>query len=156
MQFITILAGHNFRPAECKTALAEAKRGEIEYRLELERDPSNAYDPNAIKVMMTVDDTDEPYFIGFVAGPDAALIAPYLDADESVRENNGNPLWTEDHVPSVERCEIIDWVSGDKKPTIVIEISTGFELGTLVKGGDADGDGDEDYLAGDEGEGDDD
>lgn len=153
MQFITILAGHNFRPAECKAALAEVKMGAA-HRLELERDPSNAYDTNAVKVMLTLEDQEtDPYFIGFVAGPDAQLIAPYLDADESVRENNGNPLWTEDHTPAVERCEIIDWVSGDKKPTIVIEISTGYELGTLVKGKlDADEDGDDDYLVGDEGD----
>ena len=149
MQFITVLAGHNFRPTECKVALAEARRGETPYALRLERDEANAYDGNAIKVIMAMG--GEEYFIGFVASPDAYQLAPYLDNDQDRRDNDGNPLWTEDHVPQVERCEILDWVSGDKKPTIVIEVSTGYELGTLVRGpDDADEDGDEDFLSGDE------
>lgn len=151
MQFITILAGHQFAKPEAKAALAEAKQGEP-YWLFLRRNPSNAYDANAIEIWLFSGDGGE-YMLGHVAGVDAKNIAPYLDNDQQARENEGNPLWTEDHVPSVERCEIIDWVSGDKKPTIVIEVSTGYELGTLVKGPvDADEDGDDDYLVGDEGD----
>lgn len=151
MQFITILAGHNFRPADCKVALAEIKLG-AEHTLRLERDPANAYDANAIKVIadlgdLSIDDNGPTeFFIGFIAGPDAQLIAPYLDntADsEAVAEG---------HTPTVDRVEIIDWVSGEKKPSIVIEISTGYEVGTLVRGPDDDLDGDEDYLSGEEDE----
>lgn len=139
MQFITILAGHNFRPAECKVALAEIQRG-ADHTLHLERDPANAYDANAIKII--ANRGGEDYFIGFVAGPDAQHIAPYLDKNP---EHEG-VLWAEGHTPTVDRVEILDWVSGDKKPTIVIEISDGFELGTLVRSPlDEDEDGDEDY-----------
>lgn len=148
MQFITILMGHQFTKPEAKAALDEVRRFERPHRLELERDPENAYDANAIRVMLTPEGYEgEPYFIGHVAAPIAAQLAPYLDNDQAKRDNDGNPLWTEDHEPQVERCEIIDWVSGEKKPTIVIEVSTGYELGTLVKG-DTDGDGDDDYLTG--------
>jgi hypothetical protein len=152
VQFITTLMGHFAAKPEAKVALDEVRRFERPYRLELERQPDNAYDINAIKVMLTPEGYEgEPYFIGHVAAPIAAQLAPYLDNDQDRRDNNGNPLWTEDHEPQVERCEIIDWVAGDKKPTIVIEVSTGYELGTLVKG-DADGDGDDDFLVGDEGD----
>lgn len=153
MQFITILAGHNFRPAECKQALAEIRAG-AEHTLLLERDAGNPYDVNAIKVVAKmVRNTDEPdgvyfedFFIGFVAGPDAIILAPYLDNTASSDDVAPG------HTPTVDRVEIIDWVSGDKKPTIVIEVSTGFELGTLVSGPDADQDGDDDYLSGEEDE----
>ncbi len=162
MQFITVLAGANFRPAEAKTALAFVRDQKFEHRLSLERDPENAYDANAIKVILTITEgggESEPQFIGYVAGADAIQLAPYLDNDEERRDNNGNPLWVEGHEPAVERCEILDFVSGPLKPTIVIEVSTGYELGTLVKGPDADGDGDDDFLSGEEevdGEGDED
>jgi len=150
MQFITILAGHNFRPAECKVALAEIKRG-MAHTLYLERDRENAYDANAIKVLAdigTEDNGPQEYFIGFIAGPDAALIAPYLDATDP--DDEDEPRWADDYEPQVERVAILDWVSGDKKPTLVIEISTGFEVGTLVSGPDEDGDGDEDFLPSDD------
>ncbi len=54
-----------------------------------------------------------------------------------------------DHTPTVDRVEIIDWVSGDKKPTIVIEVSTGYEVGTVVRSPDAadDDDLDPEYFA---------
>ena len=151
MQFITTLMGHQFTKPEAKVALDEVRRFDLPHTLRLERDPGNAYDMNAIRVIL-IDEFGHDYFIGHVAATIAAQLAPYLDNDQDKRDNNGNPFWTEDHVPEVTRCEIIDWVSGEKKPTIVIEVSTGYELGTLVKG-DADGDGEaDDYLVGDEGE----
>lgn len=149
MQFITILAGHQFAKSEAKVALAETRMG-TPHALSLERDPENAYDPNAIRVLLTLTGQPEAYMIGHVSAAVAAQLAPYLDNDKSLRENNGNPLWTEDHVPAVERVEIIDWVSGDKKPTLVIEVSTGFELGTLVRGDDEDEDLLAEALPGDE------
>lgn len=150
MQFITILAGNQFTPVESKAALAEVAQFQTPHKLTLVRDPSNAYDSNAIRVILELENDDNEYFIGHVAAADAKHLAPYLDNDEELRDNNGNPLWTEDHVPQVERCEILDFVSGPKKPTIVIEVSTGYELGTLVTGPDADQDGDDDYLPDDE------
>lgn len=151
MQFITQLAGHQFAKAEAKSALAEVRMG-TPYTLSLKRDPENAYDPNAIQVRLTLEGNTESYMIGHVSAQDgtAAALAPYLDNDKDKRDNFGNPLWTEDHVPTVDRCEILDWVSGDKKPTIVIEVSTGFELGTIVNGDDDDEDSLAEPLPGDE------
>lgn len=151
MQFITQLAGHQFAKADAKAALAEVRMG-TPYSLILKRDPENAYDPNAIQVHLKLDGNTERHMIGHVAAADgtAKQLAPYLDNDQDARENFGNPLWTEDHIPQVDRCEILDWVSGDKKPTLVIEVSTGYELGTLVNGDDDDEDLNREPLPGDE------
>lgn len=154
MQFVTILAGANFRPAEAKDALRTLERGA---QLRLERDPENAYDSNAVKVLY-----DEPvvegegvreHFIGFVAKADNPVIAAMLDGEPGDSEA---PYFAEGHTPVVERCEILDFVSGPLKPTIVIEISDGFELGTLVRGQAGDDADDFAFLSGEDEESSDD
>ena len=150
MQIVTILAGANFRPAESREFLKTLPRGA---QLRLERDPANPYDSSAIKVLadeiIEVDgdqgDTDKQvieHFVGFVAKADNFELALILDGDQG---EGDDPLFAEGHTPEVTRCEILDFVSGPLKPTIVIEVSTGFELGTLVKS-DTDGDGEDDFL----------
>ena len=79
MQFIFTLAGHNFRPTECKAALAEAHHG-TDHSLDLELDPTNEYDPNAVKVMLTV--LSDEYFVGFIPKDTAADVAAILRDDE--------------------------------------------------------------------------
>lgn len=126
MQYITILAGHSFRPQEAKAALAMLYEGA---QLHLERDPSNPYDPSAIKVI----DNEFSEFIGFVAAADNKDLALILDAQtgDSSAENYG--LIRPGHEPQVIRCEILDFIHGRTKPTIVIEVTTGFELDTTVR-----------------------
>lgn len=139
MQFLTVLAGANFRPAPTREVLKQVALLSQRPTLRLEREPSNAYDPNAIKVILTVqipvDDqltvADEDYFIGYVAGADAKMIAPYLDNTAPSEEVAPG------HTPTVERCEVLDFTSGPLKPTIIIEISTGYEVGTVVRAPDA-------------------
>ena len=63
------LAGANFRPAEAKQAIKEAEIGDT---VELEADPENPYDPNAVKVIL------EGEFVGFVPKTDNAPLAAAL------------------------------------------------------------------------------
>jgi len=143
LQFITILAGANFRPADAKAVLRELESGA---QLRLERDPENAYDSNAVKVLyeepLVEGEGIREHFIGFVAKADNPVIAAMLDGEPG---DPDAPYFAEGHTPEVTRCEILDFVSGDLKPTIVIEIHDGFELGTLVRGEGAD---DSDFLSG--------
>lgn len=144
MQFITVLAGANFRSSADRGMLAQAHSG---FFCELQRDPENAYDPNAVKVILPYNDVE--YFIGFVARADNYDIARLLDAatdDDMAAMLAEEGLIKEGHTPALTRCEIIDFASGPLKPTIVIEFSTGWEVGTVVKGPDTDGDGDEEYF----------
>lgn len=146
MQFVTVLAGANFRPAESREALKTLTKGTA---LRLEREASNPYDANAVRVIADVGTADEgvvEHFIGFVAKADNAEIAMLLDGEPG---DGDDPLFAEGHTPEVTRCEILDFVSGPLKPTIVIEISTGFELGTLVTSDD-DEDGDDEFLPGED------
>lgn len=70
--FITALRGVSFRPIEAKVIV---KGLSVDDELDLERDPHNEYDPNAIKVL----DPASGEFIGFLAKEDAADIAPWMD-----------------------------------------------------------------------------
>ncbi len=138
MQFITVLAGASFRPAEAKAALKAVDGTET---LRLEAEPTNPYDVNAVKVIMTAAGVD--HVIGYVPRTDNYELSLLLQGIQN--PDADSPLFAEGHTPEVTRCEILDFVSGPLKPTIVIEVSTGFELGTLVRS-DTDGDGDEDFL----------
>lgn len=156
MQYLTVLAGANFRPAEAKAALkAAADRPAPALNLALERDIDNLYDTNAVKVMLSLQDDDTesgwttPEFIGFVAKADNTEIAMLLDLVEG-RVSSLPHLVAFGHIPELERCEIVDFANGVLKPTIVIEFSTGYEVGTVVKSrDDEDEDGEEDYLPND-------
>ena len=145
MQFITVLAGANFRSSADRGALAQAHPG---IHCTLQRDPENPYDPNAVKVILPYISTE--HFIGFVARQDNYDIARLLDAAEgqevATESLIDDGLIKEGHIPAVTRCEIIDFASGPLKPTIVIEISTGWEIGTVVQGPDEDGNGEGDYF----------
>lgn len=70
--FSTYLRGVSFRPIEAKVIVKEL---EEDATLDLERDPHNEYDPNAIKVL----DPESGEFIGFLAKEDAKNIAPWMD-----------------------------------------------------------------------------
>lgn len=148
MQFLTILAGANFRPREAKDALAYAGANA---KLRLEREPTNQWDANAVKVILveTVPDPEDndasvdiEHHIGYVAKADNQDIATLLDNEYAVAQGLAAP----GHTPQVTRCEVIDFANGFLKPTLVIEISTGFELGTVVKGPDLDASGEADPL----------
>jgi hypothetical protein len=70
--FITTLAGANFRPADAKAVLLEL---EVGANVRLEREASNPYDSNAIRVIEPISGE----FIGFVAKADNPEIADLLD-----------------------------------------------------------------------------
>ena len=122
MQFIFTLAGHNFRPTECKAALAEAHHG-TDHSLDLELDPTNEYDPNAVKVMLTV--LSDEYFVGFIPKDTA------LDVAAILRDDEGSVALG--HTSEINELRILDWSNGDKKPTILLELSTGWEVPTDVQ-----------------------
>lgn len=67
------LMGVNFRPAEAKERVKQLEIGE---RLLLEREPSNEYDPNAVRVK-----TQDGEFIGFVARTHNYEVADHLSRD---------------------------------------------------------------------------
>lgn len=69
MQIITTLAGANFRPAEARDIVKESAIGDP---VELEPDPSNAYDSSAVKVMAY------GQHIGFVAKKDNGPLFEHL------------------------------------------------------------------------------
>lgn len=70
------LAGANFRPAEARDRCKALKIGE---ELELEADPENPYDSNAVKVL-----SDE-HFIGFIPKTDNGPIVAALNRGEEIR-----------------------------------------------------------------------
>lgn len=72
MEILTSLAGLNFRPASAKEAVDALNLGD---ELTLERDPTNEYDSNAVRVI----DPASGEFIGFIPKVDNAEIAQALD-----------------------------------------------------------------------------
>ena len=98
MQIITTLAGANFRPAEAKEIVRQLSVGN---HLDLEAEPDNKYDPNAVKVVL------EGEHLGYVAkinNPEVAraladgdlLIATVIDFETSLKPvlmiEHGTPL----------------------------------------------------------------
>lgn len=86
--YLTNLAGLSFRPKESKTVVLQLRPGD---QLDLEREPMNAYDENAIKVFalvkpgtLEIEHEDpaeaERHFIGYVEKIANPLIARDLDA----------------------------------------------------------------------------
>jgi len=70
------IAGVQFRPKdEIRKAMKEIKVGEL---LMLEPEPSNKYDPNAVKIIFLQDITG--YFIGYVPKKFSAEVAGLLEA----------------------------------------------------------------------------
>jgi hypothetical protein len=70
MQYIAQLNGINFRPRECRD---EAASLELNSVLSLEREPENAFDTNAIKVM------SKGFHVGYVERGVASFISPLID-----------------------------------------------------------------------------
>lgn len=73
MEILTQLKGVNFRGAEIKQIVENLDDGA---ELRLEREPTNVYDTNAIKVY----DTGFGEFIGYIAKEGAAELAQLMDA----------------------------------------------------------------------------
>jgi hypothetical protein len=76
--YTAYLRGLSFRPIDAKLIVQGFEGGEV---LDLERDPENEFDPNAIKVIWPA--TGE--FLGFVAKEVAADLAPEMDAGTKFR-----------------------------------------------------------------------
>lgn len=79
MQIFSEIVGVHFRPAEAKQAHNALQIGE---QVELEAEPDNAYDPNAVKVMVDIGHGDSgPIMehIGYVARVNNYEIADYLN-----------------------------------------------------------------------------
>lgn len=72
MEFTAILRGLSFRPIEAKAIAAQLSEGEP---VLLEREPGNAFDPNAIMVL----DRDHLNHLGYVAKEVAVELAPLMD-----------------------------------------------------------------------------
>lgn len=70
------LAGANFRPSEARERCKALRIGE---ELELEPDPENPYDSNAIKVL-----ADE-HFIGFIPKTDNVPVLAAINRGEDLR-----------------------------------------------------------------------
>jgi len=81
MEFHSPLMGVSFRPAEVKEFITSwgetTPYDDLIYALE--RDPTNEYDPNAIKVIIG-SSKQEPLFCGFIAKEVAEEMAPLLDS----------------------------------------------------------------------------
>lgn len=73
MHFLARLAGAQFRPESARTITQELNISDV---LELEREPHNQYDENAIQVIAHGE------HIGYIQRDLAALIAPKMDAGE--------------------------------------------------------------------------
>jgi len=73
--FQCTLAGANFRPADAREVCKHLGIGDT---LELEADPSNPYDSNAVKVIA------EDTFIGFIPKSDNTAVAAALAQGEEV------------------------------------------------------------------------
>ena len=71
-KFESLLRGVSFRPIEAKAIVIALQDGE---ELNLEREPENAHDVNAIRVVHP----PSGEFLGFVAREVAADIAPLMD-----------------------------------------------------------------------------
>ncbi len=73
--YISVLRGSKFRPMEAQAVVA---RLETDEAVELEREPDNPYDENAIKVIAHGE------HIGYVAKEDAVEIASIMDNHTTV------------------------------------------------------------------------
>ncbi len=78
MDCFSTIVGTSFRDSEAKRAVNERiSLGETHF--ELEREPTNEYDPLAIKVIFLEPDDGRQNFIGYLARGNNAAIAHALD-----------------------------------------------------------------------------
>ena len=73
----TVAAGLKFRTPEDRARAARLVKGEL---LLLEREPENAHDPNAIKILTIDGYREDCRHIGYVPSVVAREIAPMLDS----------------------------------------------------------------------------
>lgn len=106
MIYHAALMGVNFRSSETRE-LVKGLANESDVQLELEPEPTNQYDPNAVKVMYDVghgDSGPQLVHLGYVAKEIAEEIAPLLSSE------------------GVDyKCHICGWL-GTIKPHLEIEI----------------------------------
>jgi len=92
---ITVLRGAKFRPMDAQVCLLQQTVGSI---LRLEPEPTNKYDPNAIKVIAT-DPEEIEHFVGYIAKEDCedvlAMLAGGTPVIARIVMENGN-------APSIE------------------------------------------------------
>lgn len=98
--FYSNLAGHNFRGAADKEALKQLWGKDMLFNLE--RDPTNKYDSNAIKVVWQSPHDASQFHLGFIESVVAAKLAPLMD---------DNILFS---------CSTKSWAD-PKKPLLLIE-----------------------------------
>lgn len=96
---LTTVNGVNFRQSFVKEIVRNLSEGDTVF---LEREPDNAYDPNAIKVFVD-DPVHGAVHIGYVAAGTAAELAPIMDVEGLGRE-----------------AEIVGFFDGALKPTIEV------------------------------------
>lgn len=98
--FTFTLVGATFRPREAKDAIRNLGKGD---QLRLEREPTNAYDENAVKVI----DLISGLFIGYVPKGEAPAISALLASGASAnavvqeiysKEEGGDELKPKIHV----------------------------------------------------------
>lgn len=70
-EFTAKLVGTHFRDGNAKAFVSAMERGQL---LDLEREPTNQYDVNAVKVI-----TSTGLHLGYVEAPVAAYLSPYID-----------------------------------------------------------------------------
>jgi hypothetical protein len=90
-RYLTNLAGLTFRPAEAKDCVKLLRPG---FQLDLEREPDNAYDQNAIKIFANVrystsepvaepDESTDRLFIGYVEKIANSMLAAAMDSGQT-------------------------------------------------------------------------
>lgn len=129
MQFIAQLVGNNFVSPEGKESFRALIIGT---KVKLRRNPQNAFDANAIEVH-----DEDDVMLGHINKEVAADVAPILDKRDGIVTEGHEPEYT---------ASLYDF-SNPKKPTILIEITTGWEISTDVVEED-----DEDYSDDEPGE----
>jgi hypothetical protein len=95
MSYITKLQGISFRSAEVKETLKRIRADETELDIEvtLEHEPTNQYDPNAVKILF------DGTFVGYVEKEIAADIA--ADVSEGADYTAAISSWASQLVPFI-------------------------------------------------------
>lgn len=114
MQFLAQLVGNQFVSPEGKEVFRALMQGT---ELRLRRNPANPYDVNAIEVL-----DEDGVMLGHINKEVAVDLAPILDAKEGVVAEGHQPEYT---------ATLYDFAN-PKRPTVLVEISTGWEIATDV------------------------
>lgn len=115
MQFLPQLVGNSFTATEGKAAFGLLANGDT---LVLQRNPDNPYDANAIEVH-----TPSGIMLGHVNKEIAADLAPIMDNEDGAVAEGHESTYT---------CIAYDCFTNAKRPTLLVEITTGWEVDTEV------------------------